>query len=91
VVYIGGYLREPAVQAIAKMLPVDPVAIASENVEIIDRRSGKQRYIAMLNYGKNVEVVTGLPNGVDLISGRKLTDGQATLKPFDVAIIAAIP
>jgi beta-galactosidase len=87
VFYVGGYLREAAIRTLASLLKVKPIAQASESVEIIERRAGKRRYIALLNYGKDADVVTDLPAGTEMLTGKPIKDGMIALKQYGVALI----
>jgi len=93
VIYVGGYVLDPNVISLAErwieLAGVKPVAQASDEVEIVERRNGKKRFIAMLNYGKSAQTITGLPAGKELISSKSVSDGQLLLEPTGVAIVAA--
>lgn len=95
VYYIGGYLLDPAIpaliQRLLKAVRLKPVVQASSAIETVERRLGKKRFIAMLNYnGKGKEAVTALPEGKDWISGKPVKNGSFTLDPFGVAIIEVV-
>ena len=84
----AGYLREAAIRALVPLLKLKAVAQAGESVELIERRAGKKRYVAALNYGNGEQVVTGLPNGTELLTGKPIQDGTITLKQYGVAIVS---
>ena len=93
VIYVGGYALESAVTMLAaslvKLTGITPIAEASDRVELIDRRSGKQRFIVALNFGKADEPVTSLPAGKDIFTDQAIEGGEFTLPPLSVAIFKA--
>ncbi len=89
-IYFAGYALDPSLPALtAKWLElagIKPIADVPPEVEILDRRAGNRRFIAILNYAKTEKTVTALPTGKDLLTGQKV-DGNFTLPPFGVAIV----
>ena len=88
--YIGGYILDGAINTIAAsllaMTKIAPIAVASEKVELIERKAGIKRFISVLNFGQADETITKLPKGKDLLSGQAGT-GQLTLPALGVALI----
>ena len=92
VYYIGGYCPAPAIAVLLGhflvALNIPPLANASAQVEVIARRSGPRRFVALCNHSAVPQRVTALPAGRDLITGNRVT-GTLTLAPHDVAVIEA--
>lgn len=93
VIYIAGYALYDGVIALLprlmKLARIKPIAHATDKVEILDRRAGKTRYIILINYADTAELVTGLPKGKDLLTGKPIKDGSVTLKKLDVVVLEA--
>jgi beta-galactosidase len=91
VMYVGGFLPADGVgdlvARLLKQVGIRPLIRASERVEVVERRARGKRFLALLNYGRSPETVTGLPGGKDLLTGAKVNDGQLILPPLGVAVV----
>lgn len=76
VYYVGGYSPAETAEALLTFVrlahPVAPVVEASGHVEVIARRSGRRRYLILLNHGSAEQNVLGLRAGRELISGKRI-------------------
>ena len=70
--------------------PIVPLAKADAFVEIHCRHAADRRLFFVLNHNPKQASVTGLPNGIDLISSQP-SKGQLTLPAYGVAIVEQSP
>lgn len=90
VFYVAGYADEKNITVILELIrqqvTLPTLASASNDVEVIRRRSNRNVYTWLLNHGSEPQYVEGLPVGRELLSDSEV-DGKLKLKPFGVAIV----
>ncbi|HEV7302273.1 MAG TPA: beta-galactosidase [Tepidisphaeraceae bacterium] len=92
VYYVGGYATPAAVAALlthlTAELSLEPMAQASQSVEMIARSNGKRRYLALLNHAAGGQRVHGLL-GAKIISGNGTLakTGELRLPGYGVALV----
>jgi beta-galactosidase len=89
-IYIGTYFSEANAAALLSLLlrhaPIEALVEADGFVEVTCRHYAECKLIFALNhYGQN-KTISGLPSGVELLSGRPCS-GQLQLPPYGVAIV----
>jgi len=92
VYYIGGYCPTAAVDSLLehlqKKLKLSPLVQAEPEVEAIDRVSGRDRYVVLMNHSTSSRRVRGLSGGRELIHDRPVPAKGLVLEPYEVAVVS---
>lgn len=91
--YIGTYPDERLVtQWIALLAPMAGIRPLlpelPEGVEVTLRREGDRRLLFILNHRGKPSSIRGVPEGTDLLTGRKPEHGALTLEPYGVVVLS---
>ena len=65
-----------------------PILSTPPSIEVTVRQDTDQTYLFLLNHGADSHAVSLPRGGTDLVSGERL-QGQVTLAPYQVVIVAA--
>jgi len=91
VVYVGGYHTDASLgyvlDLLAGELSIQPIVEATSGVEAVARGSGRRRWVVVLNHTADAQPVARLPEGLELLSRKKITNGQWTLPAYGIAIV----
>ncbi|HEX8341970.1 MAG TPA: beta-galactosidase, partial [Tepidisphaeraceae bacterium] len=91
VLYVGGHGNDAAAATLVAWLIANAGVTRSleidGEVEVIDRRSEKHRYLVLLNHSSEAQFLSNLPAGRDLIADRRVEDGKLKLAAYDIAVI----
>lgn len=91
-IYLGTYVSADNVAALIGLVldhsNIQPLAVASDEVEITCRHSTSHRLYFLLNHSGQSASVSALPIGRDVITGQPC-HGEWILSPFGVALIKA--
>jgi len=94
VVYLGGYCPDAAVKTLSDWLiarsNIKRQIEASAEVEAIVRQGGGKRYLCLLNHSAITQQVSGLPTGIDLLSGERFDARSAELGALAVRVVEVI-
>ena len=89
-IYVGTYLSEEnrgaLIDVLLSHIPLLPLARASTLTEVTCRRGTNHRLIFALNHEPKETTITGLPVGMELLSGQTC-DGTISLPGYGVAVI----
>ncbi len=91
VIYIGGYCVAAAIPAIVDLIAsqtaLTPIAGATSDVELIERRGKAARYVVAMNHTSAAQRVSVVSGAADLLNGGKAVDGDLKLPGYGVAVL----
>ncbi|HBF35421.1 TPA: hypothetical protein DDW35_12740 [Candidatus Sumerlaeota bacterium] len=91
VIWVGTYFTpaniKPIFDQILHQVEIQPLADCATAVEITRRFNGYKAYRFLLNHTRTNQIISGLPEGTDLITGYPVTESTFTLAPYEVAVI----
>jgi beta-galactosidase len=91
VIYVGGHGSEAVAATLLTWLVQNAKIEASLDVdaeiEVVDRRSEKARYLVLLNHTADAQFLSNLPPGRDLIADRRIEEGKLKIAAYDIAVI----